>query len=133
MSFTRTLMTASAAFLAVLGLAASFGPDEVLRAIDAPALPMLLLIVQVLGATYIALAVLNWMSRNNLVGGIYSRPVALTNLLHFMTAGLAMMKAASRSTLPGIALIVMAAYVVFAISFAVVLFRHPIREAAPEA
>jgi hypothetical protein len=70
---------------------------------------------------------LDWMARDNLIGGIYSRPVAIGNLVHFLVAGLAMIKAiaatpALRALWP-IALI----YTALAICFGVVLFRHPVR------
>ena len=35
---------------------------------------------------------LNWMARGNIIGGIYSRPVAVGNLIHFAIAALAMVK-----------------------------------------
>ena len=127
MHYTRLLMSASALTLGLLGIVGSFAPDEVLRRMDAPASPSLMLLVQVLGALYLGFAILNWMARDNLIGGIYSRPVALANLLHFLSAGLAMIKLlADAPMLQGLWLLTVV-YVSFAACFAVVLFRHPIR------
>lgn len=73
---------------------------------------------------------LDWTARYNLIGGIYSRPVAIGNLLHFLSAGLAMVKALADGAVPGALWPLTAVYVVFAAGFGVVLFRHPGRAAA---
>jgi hypothetical protein len=118
-------MRASALVLGLLGAAGAFAPDELLGWLDAPALPLLVLLVQFLGALYLGFAGLNWMARDNLIGGIYSRPVAVGNLLHFLTAGLAALKLlASTPYLPGLWLFTLI-YAAFAAGFAIVLFRHP--------
>lgn len=124
MSFTRLLMSASAVVLGLLGLAGTFLPDEVLGRLGAPGSPPLLLLVQVLGALYLGFAALDWMARGNLIGGIYSRPLAIGNLLHFLTAGIAMLRRLTE--LPALWPLALA-YALFAACFAVVLFRHPVR------
>ncbi len=79
---SRILMMTSAAFLAVLGLATSYMPQEVLGLHGTvPDTPTLLL-VQMAGALYLGFAILNWTARGILIGGIYARPVALGNFLH---------------------------------------------------
>ena len=133
MNFTRLLMGASALALGLLGFLGSFMPDRVLGWLNAPASPALMLLVQVLGALYLGFAILNWMARGNLIGGIYSRPVAIGNLLHFVSGGLAMIKLLARApelqALWALALI----YAIFAACFAVVLFRHPGRAGSAKA
>ena len=120
-------MRSSAFVLGLLGVAGTFAPDELLGWLDAPALPLLTLLVQFLGALYLGFAGLNWMARENLIGGIYSRPVAVGNLLHFLTAGLAALKLlAGAPHLPGLWLFTLI-YAVFAAGFTIVLFRHPVR------
>jgi hypothetical protein len=124
---THLLMSASALVLGLLGALGSFAPDHVLAWLAAPASPALLLAVQVLGALYLGFAALNWMTRHNLIGGIYGRPVVVANLLHFVSAGLAIVRLVARAPqLTGLWPLA-AAYVVFATGFGVVLFRHPIR------
>lgn len=127
MSPTRLLLSASAAVLGLLGLLGTFAPDEVVRWTAAPVSPALVLLVQVLGALYLGFAVLDWMARGTLLGGIYNRPITVGNLLHFLSAGLAMAKLLARAPemqwlwpLAGI-------YAAFATGFAAVLFRHPVR------
>jgi hypothetical protein len=117
--------------LGLLGLAGTFAPDAALRMIHAPAAPMLLLLVQIVGALYRGFAVVNWMTRDNLIGGFYSRPVAVGNLLHFLTAGLAAVKLLRQAPqLAGLWPLTLV-YAAFAVGFAIVLVRHPIRAAAP--
>ncbi len=67
---TNILMIVSALVLGVLGLVTTFAPDWVLGSLGAPVVPALLLLTQVLGALYVGFAGLNWMARENLIGGI---------------------------------------------------------------
>ena len=123
MNPTRLLMSASALVLGVLALPAIFAPDHVLHWLGAPVEAPLLLVIQVLGALYIGFAALNWMTRHNLIGGIYSRPLAVGNLMHFLVAGLAMVKLVPQIPMLWLLAIV---YAGFAVAFGAVLFRHPV-------
>lgn len=125
MTFTRALMTTSAAAMAGLGLAATFAPAEILRELEtAPTLP-LRLGVQVLGALYLGFATLNWTAQGSMIGGIYNRPLVLANLLHFVTAGLALLKAALSGASAGY-WVAAVGYAVFGVCFALIMFRHPL-------
>ena len=126
MTLTRFLMSASAIALGLLGLSCLFAPDIVIGQFGALGSGPAVLIVQVTGALYLGFAVLNWMWRGNLIGGIYGRPVTIANLLHFVAAGLAMVKVVWRGSEPPFLSSLAAFYVVFAVSFAIVLFRHPV-------
>lgn len=129
---TRILMTACALMLAALGVAATFLPAEIIGWLGTAESPTLVLLVQILGALYFGFAMVDWTARDNLIGGIYSRPVALGNFAHFFIAGLALIKGLSDN--PGATglWVFTIAYVLFAAGFTVVLFGHPLR-AAPEA
>lgn len=129
MNPARVLMSFTAVILAMLGLAASFGPDVLLARVGEPITPMLVLIVQVAGALYLAFAMLDWMARDNLIGGIYSRPVAIGNLVHFMVAGLAMVKAIADTPALRMLWPLALLYAALALCFGVVLFRHPVTPA----
>ena len=74
---TRALMSLSAAFLAVLGVAAIFLPHEVLAHVGGRAEGTSVLLIQLLGALYLGFAMLNWMNRGNRIGGIHARPVSM--------------------------------------------------------
>ena len=85
-------MTASALVMAALGLAATFLPQEIAAYLGASTtLPLL---IQILGALYVAFAMLNWTAKDSLIGGIYNRPIAIGNLVHFLIAALALGKGA---------------------------------------
>jgi hypothetical protein len=122
---TRLLMGLSAAFMAALGASLLFFPQEIAAyATPAPG-SLAILIVQIAGALYLGFAALNWTARANLIGGIYSRPVALANFFHFAVVSITLARSVLAGTsaaplLPGLGL-----YAVFAIWFAVVLFTSP--------
>jgi len=122
---TRVLMTVSASFTGLLGVAASFLPQELLGYAGAEVTRAAVLLVQLMGALYLGSAALNWMSRGFITGGIYGRPLIMANLAHFMVGAIALLKAAFIGPLAaGIALAVIP-YSVLAAWFALVLFRHP--------
>ena len=130
MTPTRLLMSASAVALGVLGLSCLFAPDIVLGQFGLVASGPAMLIVQVTGTLYLGFAALNWMWRGNLIGGIYARPVAIGNLLHFMAASLTMIKVVWRGPEIQIVLWLAVLYSILSVSFAIVLFRHPLRSPA---
>lgn len=78
--FSRFLMTASAVLMGLAGIALTFAPELLAGLFDVSAEPAVLLIGQVLGALYFALAMLNWMLKDSVIGGIYNRPALVTNL-----------------------------------------------------
>ena len=125
MSSTRLLMQASALLMAALGLPATFLPQEILRSAAAPDSGLAVVAVQVTGALYVGFALLNWMARGNLIGGIYSRPVAVGNLAHFLVAALALGKAVLAGNHASALMAAPNAYAVFPALFARVVFRPP--------
>ena len=83
------------------------------------------LLVQMAGAVYLGFAMLNWMARGILIGGIYARPVALGNFLHFLMVAITLTKAAAAFAVVPLA-ISAAVFSVFAIWFGAVLFKPPL-------
>jgi hypothetical protein len=125
---TRALMAASALFMAGLGLAASFLPQEILTAIEVPPRGVLPLLVQLGGALYVGFAMVNWMAKGNLLGGIYNRAVAMGNFAHFGIGAIVLIKGLlAGQTVPGV-WIGGAAYSVFAVCFALVAFGSPVKK-----
>jgi len=118
-------MQASALLMGVLGLAATFLPQEIARYAAATDSAAAVVGVQVAGALYVGFALLNWMAKGNLIGGIYSRPVAAGNLAHFTIAALALAKAAFSGTHAPAIVAGAAVYALFAVLFARVMFRPP--------
>lgn len=126
---TRTLMAASALFLGLLGLAASFLPQEILAAAGVPAdatPPLVVVLVQVVGALYLGFAILNWMAKGILVGGIYARPLALGNFLHFSVVTVVLAKALFGSGPSTVLFALVLPYAVLATGFGVALFTDPL-------
>ena len=110
--------------MAVMGLGMSFMPQEVLGMHGSVADNATVLLVQMAGACYLGFAMLNWMARGILIGGIYARPVALGNFLHFMMVAITLTKAAAAFAVVPLA-ISAAVFSVFAIWFGAVLFKPP--------
>lgn len=115
---TRILLISSAAFLAVLGLVLTFAPAEVLTTDD----PRTIVVGQLLGADLCGAAFLNWMSRGAPMGGIYGRPLAIGNLVHFTVGGLALAKVASSLEPAWFVVPLTCFYLLFAVLFAWVAF-----------
>ena len=122
---TRILMSASAALMAVIGLAATFLPQELLALHGSVADKPTVLFVQMAGAVYLGFAVLNWGARGILIGGIYARPLAGANFLHFVMVAITLAKAALGAGALELALSA-AVFGVFAAWFGWVLFRPPV-------
>lgn len=122
---TRILMIASAALLAVIGLAASFMPQELLGLHGTAPDNATVLFVQMAGAVYLGFAMLNWAARGVLMGGIYARPIALGNFLHFIMVAITLIKAAIAFGVVPLA-VSAAVFSVFAVGFGLVLFRPPV-------
>jgi hypothetical protein len=112
---TRLVMAASAAVMLIAGIACTFAPQELLARIGASAVPPVA--VQVAGSLFLGFAMINWMAKDSLIGGIYNRPVAVGNLLHFTSAAIALLKAQWW--------IAAAVYALFAIAFAKIVFTSP--------
>ena len=85
-------MIISAIFLAVNGFGFTFFPNEISVLLINDDNHIFILILQILGALYLGFSILNWMSKTNLIGGIYSKPLLIGNLLHFFTASMALIK-----------------------------------------
>lgn len=126
---TKLLLGASAIALGAAGIIMTFVPDEILVYLKFEMNRNLVLLVQILGALYFAFGMLNWMSKASLIGGIYNRPIAVANFSHFSIAGLALIKSIiSNSDLPLIFLVIGIVYLIFALLFGLILFKHPIVE-----
>ncbi|MFL3027531.1 MAG: hypothetical protein ACJZ1O_04495 [Candidatus Neomarinimicrobiota bacterium] len=87
------------------------------------------LLMQIIGSLYFAFAMLNWMSKGSIIGGIYNRPIAIANLTHFVIAGLALIKGIlANPSLSYVIWSIAIIYSIFATLFGIVAFKHPVRE-----
>lgn len=119
-------MTSSAVTLALIGFTLTFLPAEVSEHIGPgtsskpPAL-----FLQILGALYFGFAMLNWMARQSVIGGIYNKPTAISNFAHFFIGAMALVKGVTNSSLPYVFVLLAIWYSLFAVLFGIVTFRHP--------
>ena len=118
---SKYIMIASAFLLGLTGIALTFLPHEIAAASSIDADPIVL---QIVGALYFGFAMLNWTAKDNLIGGIYGRPVAIGNFTHFMVGAFAMLKLAARVS-SGTIWIIAVIYAVFAVAFGYIFTHHP--------
>jgi hypothetical protein len=122
---TRTLMIASALLMGVAGVAAEFFPHEILSYAGSPPAGINPLVVQLLGALYLGFAMMNWMAKGVLIGGIYARPLAMGNLVHFLVGALALLKYSFGDLSTPAMWVLAAIYCLMAILFGIVFLTHP--------
>ncbi|HXR84136.1 MAG TPA: hypothetical protein VN722_07500 [Hanamia sp.] len=121
---TKLLMTVSAIILGVTGIILSFFPVEVSNYLGFAGTEFIIL--QILGALYFAFGLINWTAKANLIGGIYSRPVAIGNFAHFMIGALALVKLSFHSAAPSYIWIAAVIYSTFAVFFGYIFFTSPV-------
>ena len=80
---------------------------------------------RVMGAMYLGLSALNWMSRGFITGGIYGRPLTIANVTHFVVGAIALIKAAIASQFMAEISLMAAIYSALAAWFGFVLLAHP--------
>jgi hypothetical protein len=114
----------SAVLLLSTGLALNFLPQEIAATLGLGIAPTTVLLLQVLSAAFLGMGYLNWLSRGNPMGGIYSRPLALQNLLFFGVGAISLDRAAFHA--PHILAIQIAAcvFTALAVAFSWLMFFH---------
>ncbi|HKL90400.1 MAG TPA: hypothetical protein VJ880_04390 [Allomuricauda sp.] len=123
---TKILMTTSALFLGIIGILLSFLPNEIADYFNVESNLITILFLQIMSALYLGFAILNWMAKGTLIGGIYNRPVAIGNLMHFGVGAIALVKVVSNiETHSEIIISLTAVYLIFAILFAYVFKTNP--------
>ncbi len=122
---SRWWLTFSAAVLGTLGITASFVPHELLDFLDSPPATAAVLSVQLLGAAWLALAMLDWVSRGTVIGGIYGRPLVVTNLTCFGISTIVVAKLVLQAPNATLALL-LCAFALPAAGFGWYLFNPPV-------
>lgn len=125
---TNILMISSCIFLSVLGITFTFIPEEIISSLSVTPNPISTLSLQLLGALYLGFAMLNWMAKGSLIGGIYNRPIAIGNFMHFAVGALALIKIITKiHSHSEMVISLTVAYFVFAILFGYVFRTNPSR------
>ena len=91
----KILMTSSALFLATIGILLSFLPNEIVEYLNVEPNIITILFLKIMSALYLGFGILNWMAKGTLIGGIYNRPIAIGNLMHFGVGAIALVKISS--------------------------------------
>ena len=124
-------MTASALFSGVLGISFIFFPDDIVSYLGIEANTITLIFLQLLSSLYLGFAILNWMAKGTLIGGIYNRPIAIGNFMHFGVGAITLVKLVFKIEVHTEIIIPLTIiYVIFAIAFAYVFMTNPRKIAA---
>ena len=119
-------MTCSAAYLACVGLALSFIPQEIGVFFSIESNIVTTLMLQLFGALNLGFAMLNWMIRGGRIGGIYNKPIATANFMHFGVGALALLKIIFEPTTnPYFIVPITIVYTVFGIAFGYLFMNNP--------
>lgn len=119
-------MISSTGFLGILGAGLTFLPNEIISSISIVPNPISTLSFQLLGAIYLGFAMLNWMAKESVIGGIYNKPIALGNFMHFGAGALALIKIISEIQIYlEIVISLTIVYTIFAVLFGYVFRTNP--------
>lgn len=121
---TKYLMVSSSMFLGFLGLLSLFVPEELLKILSLPFTSPLPVLIQLLGALYLSFALMNWTAKDNIIGGVYLRPISIANFSHFMIGALTLLNNQFSNGANLYLLSVSIVYAVFAIIFTWLVFFH---------
>lgn len=123
---TKLLMTASSIILGIIGLSLSFIPIEITEYLNLDTNIISTLSFQLLGALYLGFSMMNWMAKGSTIGGIYNRPIAIGNFMHFGVGAFALVKLVSSIEMhQEIFISLTVIYAIFALSFAYVFRTNP--------
>ena len=123
---TKIVMTSSALFLATIGILLSFLPNGIVEYLNVEPNIITILFLNIMSALYLGFGILNWMAKGTLIGGIYNRPIAIGNLMHFGVGAIALVKISSNVQIHSEIIISLSAvYVIFALLFAYVFRTNP--------
>ena len=117
-------MTTTSLVLGLAGIVALFAPESVLVMLGATITKPLSVLVQVIGTLYFSIALMNWTAKDSIIGGIYARPVSLANFAHFFSGTLVLAKYFFSNSLNVPILLMLIVYVILALFFYWLVFRH---------
>lgn len=123
---TKIIMTTSALFLIVIGVMLSFLPNEIVNFLDIESNDITILFLKLMSALYLGFGLLNWMAKGTLIGGIYNKPIAIGNLMHFGVGAIALVKVTSKiKTHSEIVMSLTVVYLIFTILFFYIFRKNP--------
>ena len=125
---TRIIMTTSAVFLAIIGISLTFFPVEIANYLVFGVESILILVLQVMGGLFFGFAMLNWMAKESVIGGIYNKPLVTANMAQFVVGGLALLKdLIHHPDKPLIIWLLTGFYTIFGLVFVILFMRSPVK------
>lgn len=121
---SKLLLSIAAFILGLPGIFLLFAPDLALASIGGNPLPDAQLFTQLAGGLAFALGINNWMARGAVIGGIYGRPLLMTDLCAFFIMGLGLLKAPGELGSQPIVIAAGVLYLLCGLAFGRLLFRH---------
>lgn len=119
------LLIASAAVYFIASVSAIFAGDELLKMAGAVGTSLELALLQLLGAAVFSLAMLNWMNRYSLTGGIFGRPLVVVNFANSAISALMLIHLARQVGISAALGIALGFYALLALAFGAKLFVPP--------
>jgi hypothetical protein len=120
---TKILMTTSSLVLGLAGLFALFAPENLLAMLGVPMVNPLSVFIQLMGALYFSIALMNWTAKDSIIGGIYARPISLGNFAHFFSGTLLLANYVLSNGFNVSILLILVVYAIFASLFYWLVFR----------
>jgi len=120
---TKILMTTSSLVLGLAGLFALFAPENLLAMLGVPMVNPLSVFIQLMGALYFSIALMNWTAKDSIIGGIYARPISLGNFAHFFSGTLLLANYVLSNGFNVSILLILVVYAIFASFFYWLVFR----------
>lgn len=123
---TKYLMTTSALFLGIFGILLSFFPQEITVYLKSDSNSLSIVLLQIFGSFYLGFGILNWMTKNTLIGGIYNKPLVVGNLMHFGVSTIVLLKIIFKiQTHFNFLLTITLLYLIFTLCFVCVFMTNP--------
>ncbi|MGH7657486.1 MAG: hypothetical protein ACREL6_04565 [Gemmatimonadales bacterium] len=88
---------------------------------------------QLLGAAWLGVSALNWLNRSTVLGGIYGRPVVMTNLTLYFISSIVVIKAAGQTPSPAALWFAAVPAILLAVAYGWLLYRGPFEREFSEA
>lgn len=122
----KIVLISSCIFLGISGAILTFMPDEIISSLNITTNSISTLSFQLLGALYLGFAMLNWMAKGTLIGGIYNKPLVVGNFMHFGVGAFALIKLIPKIQIHSELIIALAiVYASLAMLFAYVFRTNP--------
>lgn len=90
---SKSLQTSSSLFLGISGITLLFFPQELVQIVyEGNSNALFEIIIQLISALFFGFAMLNWMSKTILMGGIYGKAIYVSNFAHYSIGTLSLLR-----------------------------------------